>query len=895
MPTDEVKTYHFIQHTHTDPGWIETMASYVKIYLDNILSNVPVTLINNPRLAVSKFSFTNVDFPWNFKKRFPEKWQYLVYSIKKGSLKMLNDGVVMPDQACTYFEDIINVYEYGREFSLKEFGVMTRAGWAIDTFGHSSTTATLLAEMGYDYEAVYRISGKRRLEVMKDRNFLVKWKQRYPEDDLMTYVLQLHYAPLYFGRNEIAKGDYEYSLLSVDFNGLERTSMLYFFIRDLGEFNKFSNIPIFMGDDFAFDHTQYYFYVLRSLYICLDSNKKSAFKGDFKISFPDEVFSAIKAENKTYKDFEGDFLPMSELNPKEGFLVWNGFFYGRANLKYAIKEASLMARGLTNFIAYHRLSKSVQTKLLFDKLLDARFFTGILMHHDAITGTCANNVVRDYYRMMADAERLLNDVAKESLTTFLGVPAHIIRNQTIRVEDSIVSKSFVLVSQDIPGPRNVRFECPNQIAESLAVKVGEKKAIDRWVCGARCELSIVHDFGVFEAVEVLVENKSEKVRELRDEEAAVTEVYQCTGQSIRVGDLDVSLGYYTDTPLTYFEKFIYEHGMYVFRTPFKRPFISRLTSCRYHVNPDGSYVVSASTVQPIFKTLSLILAKEPKTGKWRVEESRIETSDIRKKENVDLVVLYKVHGFKNNRVFYTDSNGLGFEKRVFEPEERIELNYFPISKMAQLSDINAGKKFTVMTDRPQGATNPEDGLLEIAYQRANLGTDVLGANEIDFEFEPTLIRHRLILEDIEGASHRSLQAITDTPLLLLETDAPSNLTRASSPAITRSKEAAEVPLYIRTLLDVREGGTMFRVYNMHDTETFTIPDIKLFVKQRYGLDRDVKLEERSLDFNQPIETILNQPYLWRNVSALKKAHEETVQGDKIILRPLTMKTFKITP
>ena len=27
---DEVKTYHFIQHSHTDPGWIYNMAYYEK-------------------------------------------------------------------------------------------------------------------------------------------------------------------------------------------------------------------------------------------------------------------------------------------------------------------------------------------------------------------------------------------------------------------------------------------------------------------------------------------------------------------------------------------------------------------------------------------------------------------------------------------------------------------------------------------------------------------------------------------------------------------------------------------------------------------------------------------------------------------------------------------------
>jgi hypothetical protein len=46
-------------------------------------------------------------------------------------------------------------------------------------------------------------------------------------------------------------------------------------------------------------------------------------------------------------------------------------------------------------------------------------------------------------------------------------------------------------------------------------------------------------------------------------------------------------------------------------------------------------------------------------------------------------------------------------------------------------------------------------------------------------------------------------------------------------------------------------------------KSITIDNVKEFIKQRYGIERDIEIEERSLDYNLPITTILNQPYAFR--------------------------------
>ena len=70
--------------------------------------------------------------------------------MKNGQLELVNAGWSMHDEACPTYEDMINNHLVGHQWIINEFGVAPRIGWQIDPFGHSSTHARLIAEMGYD-------------------------------------------------------------------------------------------------------------------------------------------------------------------------------------------------------------------------------------------------------------------------------------------------------------------------------------------------------------------------------------------------------------------------------------------------------------------------------------------------------------------------------------------------------------------------------------------------------------------------------------------------------------------------------------------------------------------------------------------------------------------------
>ena len=63
----------------------------------------------------------------------------------------------MHDNAATYFEEILNTYEYGREFSIGTLETDPRIGWLVDPFGLSLTTSRLYADMNYEEFVMVRI------------------------------------------------------------------------------------------------------------------------------------------------------------------------------------------------------------------------------------------------------------------------------------------------------------------------------------------------------------------------------------------------------------------------------------------------------------------------------------------------------------------------------------------------------------------------------------------------------------------------------------------------------------------------------------------------------------------------------------------------------------------
>lgn len=134
-PYPEKLTVHMIHHTHDDVGWLKTVDEYYSGVNDDI-QRVGVNLILSeviPELIKDKekrFSYVEMKFFSMWWERQTEAMKEDVrILVKEGRLELLNAGWSMQDEACAYYEDMINNMMLGHQFVLKEFGVKPRIGW----------------------------------------------------------------------------------------------------------------------------------------------------------------------------------------------------------------------------------------------------------------------------------------------------------------------------------------------------------------------------------------------------------------------------------------------------------------------------------------------------------------------------------------------------------------------------------------------------------------------------------------------------------------------------------------------------------------------------------------------------------------------------------------------
>ena len=87
--------------------------------------------------------------------------------------------------------------------------------------------------------------------------------------------------------------------------------------------------------------------------------------------------------------------------------------------------------------------------------------------------------------------------------------------------------------------------------------------------------------------------------------------------------------------------------------------------------------------------------------------------------------------FKNQGIFYTDSNGRqsilrARNKRqtyILEGDEPVASNYYPITSHVFITDSKSGYRMNIITDRAQGGGSIEDGELELMIHRRFVGLD----------------------------------------------------------------------------------------------------------------------------------------------------------------------------
>eukprot|EP01025_Chloroclados_australasicus_P041471 TRINITY_DN4390_c0_g6_i1.p1 TRINITY_DN4390_c0_g6~~TRINITY_DN4390_c0_g6_i1.p1 ORF type:complete len:1134 (-),score=134.28 TRINITY_DN4390_c0_g6_i1:1148-4105(-) len=240
--------------------------------------------------------------------------------------------------------------------------------------------------------------------------------------------------------------------------------------------------------------------------------------------------------------------------------------------------------------------------------------------------------------------------------------------------------------------------------------------------------------------------------------------------------------------------------------------------------------------------------------------------------------------------FWTDSNGREMQKRTFNQRpsfqlhvtDPIEGNYYPITSALEIRDPNTDLRFSIITERGQGASSLSPGQLEVMLHRVSEKDDWRGVGENlnetmcgcrDCDCEGLIVRGKHVIVVGVGDKQTQLrtnvqQRVNDPPVLLfgaLPDEAQENGIRASWSFF---EQGGGLPpnLHLLTLMEWEPSTLLVRLAHLY--EVGSVPSLSKEVTvdisgllNKYYIVR--KVTQVSLTANQLAETVAKNKLKWR--------------------------------
>jgi hypothetical protein len=134
----------------------------------------------------------------------------------------------------------------------------------------------------------------------------------------------------------------------------------------------------------------------------------------------DEFLDELEKEEYDYKVYQGDFLPLiddvdSKNENNHAFDYWTGFYSNRPTFKQDVRIIMNSIRMHNKLIGYLSLQKLLvegteMNHNILNGIVEITKRASVLLHHDAVTGTCSVSAMDDYRNRVIDImQRIEND------------------------------------------------------------------------------------------------------------------------------------------------------------------------------------------------------------------------------------------------------------------------------------------------------------------------------------------------------------------------------------------------------------------------------------------------------------------------------------------------------
>ncbi|EFJ34782.1 hypothetical protein SELMODRAFT_266756 [Selaginella moellendorffii] len=774
---------HLVPHTHDDVGWLKTVDQYYigsnntiqEAGVQYILDSILMYLTSNPD---RKFVYVEQAFFQRWWREQTEEVQSVVKElIHSGRLELINGGWCMHDEAATHYIDMIEQTTLGHKYIKEQFGVTPRIGWQIDPFGHSAVQAYLLgAELGFDALFFARIDYQDRRQRYKDKSLEVIWQGSNTlgsDAQVFTSIFPVHYGPpdghglAYEESDEIPVQD---DPLLFDYNVKERVDAFVAAAQSQANITRTNHIMWTMGNDFKYALAGKWFVQMDKFihYVNLDGRVNALY------STPSMYLDAKHAADETWPLKTDDFFPYAD----DGKSFWTGYFTSRAAFKGYVREAARQLEFLAG-----RKKDGPNTDSLWDAL-------SISQHHDGVSGTEKQHVTNDYAKRLAIGAAESDLVVKSALKALTSSSEENFVKVTFKhdifslerlliLQCPLLNVSFCPLTEH--AKKNLVVTAYNPLGwqredyvripvneEGLVVKDASGKAVPSQLVPVsdatkrtrsyyvRANLGVAPgtppSYWLYFKAAVPPLGVSTYYVSIGSADTATVSKFESSN-----GSSSIAAGF--DTKLTFSSKTGHltriSNGKSGAETPVQQSYYwyagyagSGQHSGAYIFLPDGQ------TATPVASEVSLKIVRGPlveevhqEVAPWIYQifrlykdvghaEVEFVVGPIPVDDGIGKEVITRfTTGIPSEGVFYSDSNGRDFIKRVrdFRSDWKLEVtqpvagNYYPVNLGVYLTDKKTD--FSILVDRSVGAGSISDGQLEVMLHRRLLVDDGRGVGE----------------------------------------------------------------------------------------------------------------------------------------------------------------------
>ncbi|CAK65951.1 unnamed protein product (macronuclear) [Paramecium tetraurelia] len=797
---DEFLTVHVIPHSHDDVGWLKTVEQYFYgLRNDYQWANVEYVIDSYIEELQRDQSRKFIQVETKFFKMWWDQQNETTRGITRElvqnrQLQFISGGWCMNDEATTYYEDIIDQMTLGHKFLKDTFNYVPNIGWQIDPFGHQNSQAALSYQMGFNAWFFARIDYEDKEARLDKKNMEMIMLPpaegvQYP---IFTHIQYYHYeAPPTFNFDILRRSDAIVdNMKSESYNIKERSEQLVSYFKSQSLHYKSNHLIHTFGSDFCWSNSKVFYQNLDKLIKYINVTPEYNMK--LQYSTPEEYIAEINKQNIKFETKQDDFFPYSD----EPHAFWTGYFTSRVAIKGYVKRLGRQAQTYKKLIALLYQQEFVQEDYqnITNAIYELDNALAICQHHDAVTGTEKQHVNDDYIKILYKGEQHIQKLTRKILSKFLyntttidyeQCEYNITSQQCTKTYSALkANKTVILTIVDgkVKQENNtdiIRIKVPNL---KLLIKDQNNQVIygdiDCTNGFQDCDLYFKYQIDKnnvikYFTIQPVLYNESASEILLSVNPFPYTEDTLITLNSTK--SFKLKYAYYQS-----YQQRDQADGAYIFRPSNNSKIMYGNIS--YTAIGYGRIMSLFRIVRTYTKSVVKNFYHQKETFDIQTYVDQIPVSDSIGK---NIIMVIEVPNFNSNKTFYTDSNGLQFQKRIvdYRPQynysmhENVSGNYYPVTSAIYIQD---GQECVgLLNDRSQGGSSLENGQIEIMIQRRLLQDDSRGVGEALKETDEKgnglvqNIQHKLTFFNIQNNPNqiRKLQYYLDLqPLVFFNFD-----------------------------------------------------------------------------------------------------------------------------